>query len=679
MNETLKLIITAEVAKLKNGLKNAKKEVSDAVKKIKKENQGFVDSFNKVSNLSKKALATVGKAVIGVATTLTGLSAATAEHRRNQALLASAFETAVGSAESAKETYNDLYRVLGDDGQATEAAQHLAKLTTDQQNLSQWTNICQGVYATFGASLPIESLTEAANETAKTGALTGALADALNWAGVNEDKFQRQLNKCRTEQEREALIRETLNGLYDEAATNYEKNNAALLAQNEAQAGLQTQLSKLGAAATPIMTMLTNLGTTILAMITPYIEAFVAKYLPTLEAILLKVAEAIGAVIQWVIDNWGIISVVGTVVLAIAAAFAALSLAVSIVNGVIAIFAMNPIVLIIIAIIAAITLAIIYWDEIKAAIASFMAAAAVYLEAVKQNFISAWESIKLAWATVQPYFLMIWNGIKAVFSVVATVLGSFFKTAWQVIQIIWNVAVSFFTNVWNGIKTVFSVVKQVLSGDFQGAWNAIKAIFNPFITYFRTIWNTVKGIFSVVGTFFKTTFTTAWNNIKSAFSTVSTFFTGVWRSITTIFSKAGTTIGNAIKSVVSSAINKVLSTAVSLINGFIGAINLAIDVINAIPGVSISKLTKLTVPAMAKGGVVESATLAQIGERGAEAVVPLENNLEWLDKLAGMLNERMGGSAPIVLNVDGKRFAEVAVDSINDLTRQRGSIPLTVF
>jgi len=59
--------------------------------------------------------------------------------------------------------------VLGDSGQATEAAGHLAKLTTEEQALAEWTTICEGVYATFGDSLPIESLTEAANETAKTG------------------------------------------------------------------------------------------------------------------------------------------------------------------------------------------------------------------------------------------------------------------------------------------------------------------------------------------------------------------------------------------------------------------------------------------------------------------------------------------------------------------------------
>lgn len=83
--------------------------------------------------------------------------------------LETSFTTAGHSAEDAKNTYTELYGVLGDDGQATEAAAHLAKLTTNEKELSDWTNICTGVYATFGDSLPIEGLTEAANETAKDG------------------------------------------------------------------------------------------------------------------------------------------------------------------------------------------------------------------------------------------------------------------------------------------------------------------------------------------------------------------------------------------------------------------------------------------------------------------------------------------------------------------------------
>ena len=123
-------------------------------------------------------MAVAGAAVAGAAAALLALSASTMEYRTAQAKLNAAFETAGSSAEQAKTTYNDLYRVLGDGDVAVEAANHLAKLTTNQQDLSEWTNICQGVYATFGDSLPIEGLAEAANETAKTGALTGSLADA---------------------------------------------------------------------------------------------------------------------------------------------------------------------------------------------------------------------------------------------------------------------------------------------------------------------------------------------------------------------------------------------------------------------------------------------------------------------------------------------------------------------
>ena len=67
-----------------------------------------------------------------------------------------------------------------------------------------------------------------------------------------------------------------------------------------------------------------------------------------------------------------------------------------------------------------------------------------------------------------------------------------------------------------------------------------------------------------------------------------------------------------------------------------------------------------------------------LGEAGAEAIVPLENNLGWLDKLANMLNERMGGNRTIVLEVDGRALAQTTCDNINDLTRQRGSIPLVI-
>ena len=63
---------------------------------------------------------------------------------------------------------------------------------------------------------------------------------------------------------------------------------------------------------------------------------------------------------------------------------------------------------------------------------------------------------------------------------------------------------------------------------------------------------------------------------------------------------------------------------------------------------------------------------------GAEAVVPLEKNTEWLDRIAERLNGSMNSNAPIVLQVDGKTFAETSIATINQLTRQTGSLALNI-
>ena len=199
MIEELKIIISAEVTKAKKAVDDAKKQIKSFKDQVKQASADVDKNFEKMGAGMAAGAKAAGTALVAVGAALLALGASTQEYRNEQAKLITAFEAAGGSATEAKETYNDLYRVLGDGGQAVEAANHLAKLTTEEKALNEWTTICQGAYATFGASLPIEGLTEAANETAKTGALTGSLADALNWAGVNEDAFQESLDKCNTE------------------------------------------------------------------------------------------------------------------------------------------------------------------------------------------------------------------------------------------------------------------------------------------------------------------------------------------------------------------------------------------------------------------------------------------------------------------------------------------------
>lgn len=566
MNEELKIIISAEIDELKKEIENAKKEIKDLEKKGKEGLGELNEAFQKAGNVSKTSLKVAAGAVAGLTAAILALAPATKEYREGQAKLVSAFETAGSSAETAKQTYNDLYRVLGDSDVAVEASNHLAQLTTNQKDLQEWTNICQGVYATFGDSLPIESLTEAANETAKTGEITGALADALNWAGVSEDEFAESLFWCNSEAERETLIRNTLNGLYSDASAAYETNAASILAQNEAQAKMTDALAALGEAVQPIMTMLTELGAEVLAELTPHIQEFAANHLPAVKEALSTVAEAIGKVIEWIVNHWEFVSTLATIILAIAAAIAVVSTVMSVVNAVMLASPVTWIVLGIVAAIAALTAAIIlcvkYWDEIKAVVSKVVNA--------------------------------IWDWIKGV----VDKIGNAFKSMGEGIK-----------NVWNGIIN---------------------------------------------------------------------FFSGIVTKIKNLFVNIATTVASAITNTVKKAINGVLSTAVKIINGFISAINFAIGVINKIPGVSISKLSKLDVPKLAKGGIVDSATLAVVGEQGKEAVMPLENNTEWIDILAARLAAYQNNDKPIILQIDGKTFAQTSISAINNLTRQTGKLGLIV-
>ena len=268
--------------KMQTALNNTKadmvkiqKEIDDTSEKLKKSKidwESVGETVGKVGKAIGAGVAAMGAAIGSAAGAFLGLAESTREARENMGKLETGFTTAGHSAEDAKNTYTELYGILGDDGQATEAAAHLAKLTNNEKELATWTDIATGVYATFGDSLPIENLTEAANETAKTGAITGGLADALNWAGVSEDEFQASLDKCSTEQERQALITETLNGLYSDAAKKYREVNGDIIDAQKATASLNSAMAELGAIAEPIVTKLKQLAADLLQQITPFVE-----------------------------------------------------------------------------------------------------------------------------------------------------------------------------------------------------------------------------------------------------------------------------------------------------------------------------------------------------------------------------------------------------------------------
>lgn len=311
----------------------------------------------------------------------------------------------------------------------------------------------------------------------------------------------------------------------------------------------------------------------------------------------------------------------------------------------------NPIALVVIAIAALVAAFVVLWNKSEAFRNFWIglwdnvkAVASVAWEAIKGFFIGAWNAIKVVWDVVLNYYKTLWEGIKKIFSVVKNVLGGFFKAAWTAIRIVWDNVKGYFQTVWNNIKTIFSVVKSVLTGNFSDAWEGIKKIWNNVSGYFQGVWSGIQSIFSGVSGWFQSIFQSAWNAIKGVFSGFGSFFQGLWDTIKNTFSDLGSSLSDAIGGAVKSGLNGVISMIENTINNAIGLINGAIGLINKLPGVSVGTVGELSLPRLAKGGIINGATTAVIGEDGREAVVPLENNTEWLDIIADKLYDRLNTS-----------------------------------
>ena len=207
----------------------ATQALDETTNKAQDSEQQLTGAFGKIGGAALAMGKVIGTAGLAIGGAWVAAIESTREYRVSMGMLETAFTTAGHSAESAKDTYSELNAVLGDGQQATEAAQQLAKLTDNEKELDEWTNILTGVYATFGESLPVEGLAEAANHTAKIGEVQGSLADALEWSGVSVEGFNEQLAKCSTEQERQELITKTMNELYGESAKKYKEVNKDVL------------------------------------------------------------------------------------------------------------------------------------------------------------------------------------------------------------------------------------------------------------------------------------------------------------------------------------------------------------------------------------------------------------------------------------------------------------------
>lgn len=184
-------------------------------------------------------------------------------------------------------------------------------------------------------------------------------------------------------------------------------------------------------------------------------------------------------------------------------------------------------------------------------------------------------------------------------------VSGFVTSGWENIQ---NAA----KNVFEWIKKNWPLILPIITGPIGLAVYAIIKNFDKIKAAVGNVWNWIKGVFA--------------------------------------------TIGEIASNIIKVPVNAIIGFAQNTINGFIKALNSAIDAINKIPGVDIGKLGLLNIPKLAEGGIISSPTLAMIGEgREPEAVVPLS-------KLENMTN---GGSGKVTINQTNNISTELDMNVIN--------------
>lgn len=332
------------------------------------------------------------------------------------------------------------------------------------------------------------------------------------------------------------------------------------------------------------------------------------------------------------------------------------------------------------------------WSAIKTIISTAINVVATVISAVLNTIKTVFETI---WNAIKTLISTVWNAIKTTIStvintistIISTVLNTIkttfstiFESIKNTVTTIFNAIKTFITTtintisttistVLNVIKTTFSTILESIKNTVTTVFNAIKStittIINAVSTTISTVLNSIKTTFSTILESIKTTVNTIFNAIKStittimgtiqsgistALSSIKTTWSNMWESMKTTVINIFNGIWSSIKGVINSiigGIEKMANGVINGLNGMIRALNkLSFDVPDWVPeiggktfGFNISTIGNISIPRLAKGGVVDQATLAMVGEAGQEAVVPLENNTGWMDKVAARIGE----------------------------------------
>lgn len=248
-----------EYDKLNRELQKNKKRLGDAEKGL----DSLSDSTSKAQKgvsaltvaLGNIAAQGFGKLVDGIKNGISsfmGLSSSTREYRQTMSRLSATMKAAGYSTDYVQAKYDELYKYLGDSETVSNVMGQFASLNTEQKTMDELLNGLIGTWAAYGGSVPVETLSEAIEETVKTGEVTGELQNALRLAGVDQKNFNRELRKCKTEEERAQLVADVLNATMGDQKAAYDESAASILSANDAQNQHEKTLAQLGETIEPV-------------------------------------------------------------------------------------------------------------------------------------------------------------------------------------------------------------------------------------------------------------------------------------------------------------------------------------------------------------------------------------------------------------------------------------------
>lgn len=366
------------------------------------------------------------------------------------------------------------------------------------------------------------------------------------------------------------------------------------------------------------------------------------------------IVDVINFIGNWIREHQETLGKVVAAIAAVVIAVEAVSLAMTVLTGVLGLLT-SPITLVVAAIVGLIALFVTLYDECEGfragmdqAWAGIVGIFEGAVDFIKALFAGDWAGMDAAWAKIKDAGKSLWEGL---------VEG--LKAGWdwcaEKVAKIWNNVVEWFKDIFgiHSPSTVFADFgKNMMEGLVNGIKNAISRVTNAC----KEIWTAIKNVFSSVGTWFKDTFKNAWQKVKDVFSSGGKVFDGIKDGIASTFK----TIVNGLIT----GINKVIAVPFNNINGMLNTIR-GITILGVSPFEKLWSYNPLSVPQIPKlalGGIVNRpgrGVPAIIGEAGAEAVLPLENNTEWMDMLADKIGS---GNITIPIYLDGRKMYTYFVD-----------------